>query len=238
MSEFGPPSWKVQAAERRPAPWRLIAFGLGAAAILGLGVLWLVSGGGGPRQVPVVEADSRPVRVRPENRGGLQVPNRDEWIFDQRRGAQPPQPAGLAPAPEAPDLERLRALATPPAPPRPAAPPAPAQPPAAPTAAAPAPSPPQQRQAVPAPPPAAQGGVQVQLGALPSEEAARAEWARLARLLPEQFRSRTPIVQRFERPNAAPLWRLRTGGFRDADAARAFCDAVRARGGACAVVGG
>ncbi|MCS6930626.1 MAG: hypothetical protein NZM27_00240, partial [Acetobacteraceae bacterium] len=90
MSEFGPPSWKVQAAERRPAPWRLIVFGLGAAAILALGVLWLFTGGGGPRQVPVIEPDSRPVRVRPENRGGLQVPNREEWIFDQRRGAQPP----------------------------------------------------------------------------------------------------------------------------------------------------
>lgn len=234
MSEFGPPSWKVQAAERRPVPWRLVVFGLGAALILLLGLLWVFSGGGGPRQVPVIEPESRPVRVRPENRGGLQVPNRDEWIFDQRRGAQPPAPAGLAPAPEAPDLERLRMLATPP---RPAAPPPPAAPPAA--APAPPPAAPQQRQAAPAPPtPAAPGGVQVQLGALPSEEAARAEWARLSRLLPEQFRSRTPIVQRFDRPNAAPLWRLRMGGFRDADAARAFCDAVRARGGACAVVGG
>ncbi|MDW8399816.1 MAG: SPOR domain-containing protein, partial [Acetobacteraceae bacterium] len=98
--------------------------------------------------------------------------------------------------------------------------------------------PPTQRQPPAPAAAAAQGGVQVQLGALPSEEAARAEWARLARLLPEQFRTRTPIVQRVERPNAQPLWRLRAGGFRDADAARAFCDAVRARGGACAVVGG
>lgn len=230
MSEFGPPSWKVQAAGRRPVPWRLVAFGLGAALILALALLWLVSGGGGPRSVPVVEAEERPVRVRPENRGGLQVPNRDEWIFDQRRGAQPPTPAGLAPAPEAPDLERLRALAAPP--PVPAPQPA-SSPPAAPPPAA---TPPRPAAPAAAPPPA--GGVLVQLGALPSEEAARAEWARLSRLLPEQFRGRTPVVVRFDRPNAAPLWRLRMGGFRDADAARAFCDTVRARGGACAVVGG
>jgi hypothetical protein len=236
VSEFGPPSWKVQAAERRPVPWRLVAFALGAALILGLALLWLFSGGGGPRSVPVVEADGRPVRVRPENRGGLQVPNRDEWIFDQRRGSQPPAPAGLAPAPEAPNLERLRALATPTPPP--AAPPVAAAPPA--PAAAPRPAAPAVPPAPSAPPAAAQpaGGVLVQLGALPSEEAARAEWARLARLLPEQFRGRTPAVVRFDRPNAPPLWRLRTGGFRDADAARAFCDTVRARGGACAVVGG
>jgi cell division septation protein DedD len=232
VDDFGPPSWKVQAAERRRLSWRLIAFGLGAAVILALALLWLFSGGGGPRSVPVVEAESRPVRVRPENRGGMQVPNRDEWIFDQRRGAAPPAPAGLAPAPEAPDLERLRALATPPPAPQPAAPP-PAAPPPAPAAP---------RPAAPAAPPAAAvapaGAVLVQLGALPTEEAARAEWARLSRLLPDQFRGRTPMVVRFDRPNAAPLWRLRMGGFRDADAARRFCETVRARGGACAVVGG
>lgn len=223
MSEFGPPSWKVQAAERRPVPWRLIAFGLGAAVILLLALLWVFSGGGGPRSVPVIAADDRPVRVRPENRGGMQVPNRDEWIFDQRRGTAPPAPAGLAPGPEAPDLDRLRAMATPPPPP-------------AVTAAPPATAPP--RPAAPAPAAPSPGVVLVQLGALPTEEAARTEWARLSRLLPEQFRGRTPIMQRFDRPNAAPLWRLRMGGFRDADAARAFCDTVRARGGACAVVGG
>ena len=234
MSEFGPPSWKVQAAEQRPLPWRLIAFGLGAGLILLLALLWLFSGGGGPRSVPVIEPETRPVRIRPEHRGGLQVPNRDEWIFDQRRGAQPPAPAGLAPPPEAPDLERLRAMATPPAPPPAAAPPAAVAPPP-PAAAPPRPA---AAPAAAAPPAATEGGVLVQLGALTSEEAARAEWARLSRLLPEQFRGRSPIIVRFDRPNAAPLWRLRMGGFRDADAARAFCDTVRARGGACAVVGG
>jgi cell division septation protein DedD len=226
VEDFGPPSWKVQAAAKRPLPWRLIAFGLGLAVLVLLAALWLFSGGGGPRSAPVIEAENRPVRVRPENRGGLQVPNRDEWIFDQRRGAAPPTPAGLAPAAEAPDLERLRALAAPPAMPQAAAPtvppPAVAQPPAA-TAPA-------------AAPPA--GAVLVQLGALTTEEAARTEWARLSRLLPEQFRGRTPMILRFDRPNAVPLWRLRMGGFADADAARGFCETVRARGGACAVVGG
>lgn len=231
MSEFGPPSWKVQAAERQSPPWRLILFGAGAIVLVGLFGWWLAAGGG-PRQVPVVEPEDRPVRVRPENRGGLQVANREEWIFDQRRGAQPPPPAGLAPAPETPDLERLRALATPPPAAAPAPPPAASRPPAPAVPLPPPPPPPA------AAPPAPAGGVMVQLGALPSEEAARAEWARLSRLMPEQFRNRSPILQRFDRPNAPPLWRLRMGGFRDADAARTFCETVRARGGACAVVGG
>jgi hypothetical protein len=78
----------------------------------------------------------------------------------------------------------------------------------------------------------------VQLGALPTEDAARTEWARLSRLLPDQFRGRSPVVIRFDRANADPVWRLRTGGFADAGAARSFCEAVRLRGGACAVVGG
>jgi hypothetical protein len=232
VEDFGPPSWKVQAAARPPRPWRLIAFGAGGALILVLAALWLFSGAGGPRAVPVVEADSRPVRVRPDSRGGMQVPNRDEWIFDQRRGAPPPAPAGLAPAPESPDIGRLRSLATPPPPaaaaprPQPAAPSAPAPQPAAPQVAA-------------APPTSAGAGtVMVQLGALPTEDAARTEWARLSRLLPDQFRGRSPVVIRFDRANADPVWRLRTGGFADAGAARSFCEAVRLRGGACAVVGG
>jgi hypothetical protein len=79
--------------------------------------------------------------------------------------------------------------------------------------------------------------VQVQLGALTSEEAARAEWDRLSRRAPELFQGRTPQIMRLDRGEGqAPLFRLRTGGLADQEAAAAFCEQIRARGGACVPV--
>ena len=78
------------------------------------------------------------------------------------------------------------------------------------------------------------GRVQVQLGALPTEDAARAEWNRLAARMPELFQGRSPQVVRLDRGEGqTPLFRLRTGGLADQDAAASFCEQVRARGGAC-----
>jgi cell division septation protein DedD len=78
----------------------------------------------------------------------------------------------------------------------------------------------------------------VQLGALASEEAARAEWARLQRRVPD-LAGRQPQIQRFDRgAEQPPLFRLRAGGLTDAAAARALCESVRAAGGACAPLAG
>jgi hypothetical protein len=78
--------------------------------------------------------------------------------------------------------------------------------------------------------------VQVQLLAARSEEIARAEWERLSRRAPE-LAGRTPVVTRLDRPEG-PLFRLRTGGFADPAAARAFCDGIKARQVECVVVPG
>lgn len=83
------------------------------------------------------------------------------------------------------------------------------------------------------------GRVQVQLGALVSEEAARTEWERLMRRMPEMLGPFRPQILRFDRGEGAPpMWRLRIGGFADGTVARAFCEQARGRGAACAVVGG
>ncbi|MBC9209500.1 SPOR domain-containing protein [Roseomonas aerophila] len=84
---------------------------------------------------------------------------------------------------------------------------------------------------------AAGGAVVVQLGALDSEAGARTEWDRLARRAPELLHGRSPQIIRFERQDKPTMWRLRTGGF-SAEAAREFCDGIRGKGGACAVIGG
>ncbi len=235
MSDVLIPSYRVR-PEKGPAVSRammMVAGGLLGSVLLVGAVAWGISRMG-PRPVPVIEADTRPVRVRPENPGGLQVANQDELIFERnpgRRDRGAPE-ARLAPAPEAPNLDRLREqVAPPPAPvavvpanPAPSARPAPATP-AAPPAAAPA----------AATPPAARGGRHVvQFGALASEDAARQEWTRLQRRVPE-LAGHQPQVVKFEREGQPTLWRLRTGGFADAAAARAFCETARGKGATCVV---
>lgn len=262
MSDLAVPSWRPRQEQRAPS-WRLLAMSgglLGAVAVAGA-VTWGLSRMG-PRTIPVIEADARPLKVRPENPGGLIVPNQDQLVLqpaEVRRAAELRSgSAQLGAGPESPQLDLLRQQAAPPAPPAPSTPPlaqapapapvpvpalaAPVQTPSvlahaaplAPPVAAPTPATPV---AAAAPRPAASGRAVVQLGALVSEEAARAEWDRLARRVPE-LAGFQPRIVRLEREGQAPLFRLRTGGLADPAAARALCEAVRAKGGACNPVGG
>jgi cell division septation protein DedD len=213
----------------------MILGGLAGSVALAALIIWAM-GQMGPRGVPLIEPDPRPFRVRPEGAPAAPAPP-PELVLDRHARPERVGEARLAPGPEQPRPEAMRA---PPAPAaaaqRPAAPaagqPAPAQPAAAPPAAAqprpPAAAAPAQR------PAAAQGRAMIQLGALRSEEAARQEWERLRARVPE-LAGRSPVISRFEREGQPPLWRLRVGGLADREAARALCEQVRARGGACVV---
>ena len=163
-------------------------------AIMAAGVLGVVALGAGgyalishrPHGIPVVEADSRPIRVRPDNPGGTIVEGANEEIMG---GGRKTQADAMAPAAEAPAPQALRAqiAAAHPAPLPPIA--VPALEPAAPVmpaqkvslAAPPAPAPsavselPETRPAAKRPADAV-GGTQVQLAAMESEQAAMTEW--------------------------------------------------------------
>lgn len=260
MSDITVPSWRPR-PERSGPPWRMLAIagGLCGVAALGGAVAWGISRMG-PHPVPVIEADSRPLKIRPENPGGLVVPNQDQLVLLSpavRRAVERSQGANarLDSGPEMPALDQLRREAAPPGAPisllppvaAPASAPAPstptpqpasvappvAPPPAQaePPAAAPAPAP-----AAPAIQPVAGGRAQVQLGALASEEAARGEWERLTRRVPE-LAAFQPRIIRLEREGQAPLFRLRAGGLADSAAAHALCEAVRGKGGNCMPIG-
>lgn len=89
-------------------------------------------------------------------------------------------------------------------------------------------------------PPAADAGsaptgrIDVQLAALGSDAAARAEWHRLATRAPSLFGDRTPAISSVER--AGHTWyRVRTGPFATVAAATEFCVRVHASGVACDV---
>jgi SPOR domain len=266
VSEIVVPSWRP--SQEKPAVsvrMLAVAGGLLGVAALGAATVWGLSRLG-PRPVPVIEADPRPLKVRPDQPGGMVVPNQDQLVLEgaaQRRLAERSRGtiAQLDTGPEAPAFDLLRQQAAPAAPPALAAP---APPPAAaatqaPTTAA-TPSalgtatmtalPPPVALAVTAtvaapamvtaaalPGPVAGGRSHAQFGALNSEEAARAEWDRLVRRAPE-LAAFQPRIIRLDREGQPTLWRLRASGLADAAAAKALCDAVRARNIPCLPSGG
>jgi hypothetical protein len=237
-----------------------VAGGLLGTLAVGGAVYWGISRMGA-RVVPTIEADARPLKIRPEAPGGLVVPNQDQLVLEPpsvRRAAERnvTATARLDRGPESPALDLLRQQAAPPAPqaapPEPApspvalnaAPPAPLPAPVAPaappsvTVAAPAPRPVAPTPvAVPAIAPAASGKAMVQLAALSSEESARGEWERLQQRIPE-LAAFQPVISRIEREGKPPLYRLRAGGLASAAAARALCAAVQAKAAPCNPVGG
>lgn len=242
MNDIPVPSYRVRPSNDGGPPWRMLAIGggLAAALVVGGSVVWGISRLGGVRSVPVIEADPRPFKIRPDDPGGLRVPNQDELIFERNRGPAQAGGARLAPEPEAPRLDALRAQVAQPVP-RPATP-APIVTPEAPAPQVAAPQAPvvapvQQQAAPPArPAPVPNGTIRVQLGALTSEESARGEWDRLARRHADLLGAFRPQIVRFEREGQATLYRLRTGGFADVASARAFCEQARARSVPCAVI--
>ncbi len=252
MSDAVVPSYRIH-REQSGLPWRMMAVAGGVVGVLALGGAgYWVFGKMGGRSVPVVEADPRPFKIRPADAGGLRVPNQNEMVLERpghraQTPAQGGRGAALAPPAETPNIDGLRAAVQPPAQPvRPVSMPAPA-PAATATATAPAAVAPVQ---APVPTPvvattpapvtpariAVSGRTQVQLGALGSEEAARAEWERMNRRAPELFQGRTPTIVRLEREGQPTVFRLRTSGLTDLETAGQFCEQVRARGGACVPV--
>ncbi len=196
-----------------------------------LGVLLLAGMGGWalmgrrPASVPVIEADSRPLRVKPDNPGGMQVAGADEQVMG---GSGAGGADAMAPAAEAPAPQALRAQMGQPGTPAPGAAISPL--PDTPAAAARTPA----RTTAPAPARPVAGGTLVQLAAVDNEQAAQAEWQRLAKRMPDLLGDRRAVVQRAERDGHA-VWRVRTGGFADIAEATGFCTRVRAKGAACSL---
>ena len=201
----------------------MAAGGLGLLLLAGMGSWALMSRH--PAVVPVIEADSRPLRVKPDNPGGLQVVGADE----QSGGPNAMAPAAEAPAPQALRAQTQAAAPTP----------APAPAPAPTTSASPLPDTTAAAARTPAnrivaPARIATAGTLVQLAAVDSEQAAQTEWQRLAKRMPDVLGDRRPVVQRAERDGHA-VWRVRTGGFADIADATGFCARVRAKGGNCSI---
>src|SRR5579859_1637 len=158
---------------RRAAHARLtLTVSLAVLAVMALGVAAKhILYGEAPKDhqssVPIIHADDKPIKVKPQDRGGMDVPNQDKLIYDRmaaKNGDQ--QPERLLPPPEqaqTPPPQPQKAPESNPLPPAPAPTPAPAAsaPLPAPAVTAPAPASPAPRYSVPpapAPTPAPSAG--------------------------------------------------------------------------------
>jgi hypothetical protein len=212
--------------------FRGLVASLVALVVMGVfgGGLWfayqqgLRHGGGstGAADVPLIRADERPTKVKPEKPGGMEVPDRDKLIYTQKRAMvehllpppekpmpRPGAPSAAAPSnsPQSPPIPSVTAAANP-APQAQSQQPAgkaPAKVEAAPTAAV-RPATPQKA-----------GGTRIQLASVRSEEAARQEWDRVRRANPDLLGSVSATPVRADLGDKGVYYRLQTAPIADAE---------------------
>ena len=100
------PAEEASTEARRP---RLLPVWILLGAALLSGAAWAVTDymGGGPppdeAQVPLIAASAEPWKVRPDDPGGLEIPNRDALIYETLNTADPEEgPERILPPPEEP----------------------------------------------------------------------------------------------------------------------------------------
>ena len=226
--------------------FRGLIAGLVAVVVMGVfaGGIWfayqqgLRHGGGstGAADVPLIRADERPTKVKPENPGGMEVPDRDKLIYTQKR----PTVEHLLPPPEKP-MPRPTARSA-------DAPSGSPQPPLTAAAGASNPGPQLQLQqpagklpakagsvAAAAAKPAADqqtGGARIQLASVRSEEAARQEWDRIRRANPDLLGSASANFVRADLGDKGVFYRLQTAPIADADR---ICGELKRRNIGCII---
>ena len=185
--------------------------------------------------VPLIRADERPTKVKPDQPGGMTIPDQNVSLYNEKPGGTPVEK--LLPAPEQP-LPRPAPTARETAASAPPAVPATQQPPAQPAAKAAASAAPKPAAVAPAKPvvtaAALPGGkVQLQLGSLRSPEAAREDWSRLKRENPDLLGKLTAVAVRTDLGDKGIYYRVLAGSFGDAAAAEKLCGELKRRNLGC-----
>jgi Flp pilus assembly protein TadD len=88
----------------------------------------------------------------------------------------------------------------------------------------------------PSPAPATAGPV-VQLATVTSNDAAASEWRRMQKHFPDLLEGRQPLLTESESGAGRVRWNVRTAGFAGTEQAKAYCQAVKAHGLTCFVIG-
>ncbi|MGE0117591.1 MAG: SPOR domain-containing protein [Dongiaceae bacterium] len=246
-------------SDRRSRLWPVMAAAVSVAA-LGA-VTWVVYAAvmeTGSSEVPYITAEAGPEKIRPQDAGGMEVPNQDIRVYDELSGAPPsPETEVLLPVPEAPITPPVAAEPQPPPAietaeiPRVAAP-APDVEPAAGSEAltadtTPAASTPDEPETVAAdaPPPepelqtqtaAAAGAFRIQLVAVKSQDAAQAAWKKMATAHPDVLAGLTLKIVKVDRGAEGAIYRVQGGPLADRAAAEGACGKLKQKHQDCLVV--
>jgi cell division septation protein DedD len=236
--------------EPQPRPRRVLATAL-ALLVMGLfgGGLWFAyvqgtrhaAGDAAGGSVPLIRADERPTKVKPEKPGGMEIPDRDKLILSSPRPAvehllPPPEKPMPRPAPPPPSPAPQReqppttASSTPASPP---APPPAAIPQAQQSAAAPPGKPPPPPAAPPKTAAAGAAGARLQLGSVRSEDAARQEWERIKRKNADLLGTLSATPIRADLGDKGIYYRILTGPVADQAAAERICGELKQRSVGC-----
>ena len=188
--------------------------------------------------VPLIRADERPTKVKPEQPGGMEVPDRDKLIYNPTRTVvehllPPPEKPMARPTPPPAQTEAARPpMGSMPSeagrPENPSSTTQIAQPQAAgkTTAAVQLPS---------KPPAAKAGGPRLQLGSLRSEDAARQEWERIKRKNSDLLGSLSATPVRADLGDRGIYYRIETGPLVDPAAAERICSELKQRSIGCII---
>jgi hypothetical protein len=171
--------------------------------------------------VPLIRADDRPTKVKPDQPGGMAIPDQNVSLYSEKPGGAPVEK--LLPPPEQPLPRPAPGV-------KEAAPPAPTT--VAPATQSAASQPPAKAavKAAPKPATAAPGGkVQLQLASLRSPEAAREDWARMKRENPDLLGKLTAVAVRTDLGDKGIYYRVLAGSFGDAAAAEKLCGELKRR---------
>jgi SPOR domain len=190
-----------------------------------------------PANVPLIRADTDPVKVKPEKAGGMNIPDKDDPLYAMKPGQSPaehilpppetPQPRPVAPPPPAAAPQIAQAT------PQPGAFPAPL--PAPPQVAAlpkPAPKPADvEKPAVAAGPP-----MKIQLASLRTPDEARDEWQRVKHENSDLLGKFTAVAVRADLGDRGVWYRVEVGPVGDKTEALKLCKALKERDLGCQLV--
>jgi hypothetical protein len=190
--------------------------------------------------VPLIRADTEPVKIKPTNPGGMEVPDKDNPLYGAKSAPTEkllPPPEMPQPRPTAPPVQaQLPPLAAPGPAPAPAPPPVHAVPPRA------APMTPAQIAALakPSAPSAGDtatvGAVRVQLASLRSPDEAREEWTRLKRENADLLGKLTAVAVRADLGDKGIYYKIEVGPLGSKTAASQLCGALHDRDLDCQLV--
>ena len=194
--------------------------------------------------VPLIRADERPTKVKPEQPGGMEIPDRDKLIYNPTRKvvehllapAEKPMPRPTPPMPSQTEAARSSTGAMPPASGTPENPPAATQMAQPQQQAAASPSKAAQAPSSPSKPAAAQAaGTRLQLGSLRSEDAARQEWERIKRKNSDLLGSLSATPVRADLGDKGIYYRIQAGPIADPAAAERICGELKQRSIGCII---